>query len=84
MDIVYFGNGDFGIGCLEALSGSGHNLRFVVTQMPHRAGRGRKVRGTAVSRWARANSVAFVETDDVNASENVSKIAEFGPDLSRL
>jgi methionyl-tRNA formyltransferase len=79
--IVYLGSGEFGIECLDALSISEHDLRFIVTQPPNPAGRGRKPHPTPVAHWANAHSVPFVEVDNVNASENVEKIAGFEPDL---
>jgi methionyl-tRNA formyltransferase len=79
--IVYLGSGEFGIDCLDALSISEHDLRFIVTQPPHPAGRGRKPHPTPVARWADAHSVPFVELDNVNASGVVEKIAGHEPDL---
>jgi len=81
MKIVYLGSGEFGIECLDALSISEHVLRFIVTQPPNPAGRGRKPHPTPVARWADAHSIPFIETDDANASEIVEKIAGYEPDL---
>ena len=81
MRIIYLGSGQFGIDCLNALEQSGHSLQFIVTQPPHPAGRGRKQSPTPVARWANTNSVPFVETDDVNTSEVMEKIAAYKPDL---
>ncbi len=81
MNIVYLGSGEFGIECLNALSGSGHALRFVVTQPANPAGRGRKPNPTPVACWADAHSVPFIETDNVNAPDVIKTIAGYGPDL---
>jgi methionyl-tRNA formyltransferase len=81
MNVVYLGSGEFGIDCLDALSVSEHDLRFIVTQPPHPAGRGRKPRPTPVAHWAQAHSIAFIEVDNVNASEIIKKIAGCEPDL---
>jgi methionyl-tRNA formyltransferase len=81
MRIVYLGSGEFGIECLNALAESSHNLVFVVTQPPQPAGRGRKVRPTPVARWADANSMPYMESDNVNAPSDVEVIAENQPDL---
>jgi methionyl-tRNA formyltransferase len=81
MKIVYLGSGEFGIECLNALSKSGHKVTLIVTQMPQAAGRGKKITPTAVANWAAANSIPFVETDDVNSAEIVGKIAASKPDL---
>jgi methionyl-tRNA formyltransferase len=93
MNIVYLGSGEFGIECLNALAppkaglinpASGrasHTLRFIVTQPPQPAGRGRTPNPTPVAHWAAAHSIPFIETDDVNAPGIIEKIAGFKPDL---
>jgi len=81
MNIVYLGSGEFGIECLNALSNSGHPLRFIVTQPANPAGRGRKPNPTAVACWADAHSVPFIETGNVNAPDVVKTIAGYEPDL---
>ena len=81
MNIIYLGSGEFGIECLEALERSDHSLRFIVTQPPLPAGRGRKPNPTPVARWAKAHSIPYLETDNVNAAGIVGKIADYQPDL---
>ncbi len=81
MNIVYLGSGEFGIECLNALSGSGHRLRFIVTQPANPAGRGRKPNPTAVACWADAHSVPFIETGNVNVPDVIKTIAGYEPDL---
>ena len=67
--------------CLDALGRSAHDLRFIVTQPARQAGRGRKPRPTQVACWAQEHGIPFVEMDNVNTSENISKIAAHEPDL---
>ncbi|HLB72523.1 MAG TPA: methionyl-tRNA formyltransferase [Sedimentisphaerales bacterium] len=81
MKIVYLGSGQFGLGCLDALAGSNHSLRLVVTQPANPAGRGRKPKPTPVAQWAGAHSAAFVETDNANAPQVIEQIAGYGPDV---
>jgi methionyl-tRNA formyltransferase len=81
MKIVYLGSGEFGLECLEALEHSDHSLRFIVTQPPLPAGRGRKPNPTPVTRWAKAHSIPYLETSDVNVAEVVGKIADYRTDL---
>jgi methionyl-tRNA formyltransferase len=81
MNIVYLGSGEFGVECLNILSGSRHALRLVVTQPANPAGRGRKPNPTPVARWARTHGAPFIETDDVNAPETIEKIASCEPGL---
>ena len=79
--IVYLGSGEFGVECLNALSGSDHGLRFIVTQPPNPAGRGQRPNPTPVARWASTHAVPFIETDNVNAPDAIEKMAGYGPDL---
>jgi len=81
MNIVYLGSGQFGIESLDALAGSDHKLQFIVTQPPRQAGRGRKPTPTPVAGWAKAHSIPFIEIDNVNAPEEIAKIASYNPDL---
>jgi methionyl-tRNA formyltransferase len=81
MKIVYLGSGEFGIECLDALSISEHDLRFIVTQPPNPAGRGRKPNPTPVAHWANVHSIPFIEVDNVNASDIIKKITGYEPDL---
>ncbi len=81
MKIVYLGSGEFGIECLNALCQSSHSPRFIVTQPPHPAGRGRRSKPTPVAHWANSHSVPFVETDDTNTPQLIKEIAHHEPDL---
>jgi len=88
MEIVYLGSGEFGIECLDALhkesqgsSISEHDLRFIVTQPPNPAGRGRRPQPTPVARWANTHSIPFIEVDSVNNCEIVEKITGYEPGL---
>ena len=81
MRIIYLGSGQFGIDCLNALEQSSHSLQFIVTQPPHPAGRGRKPSPTPAANWATTHSIPFVETDNVNTPEMLTRIADYKPDL---
>ena len=81
MKVIYLGSGEFGLGCLNALAQSSHTLKFIVTQPPHPAGRGRKPRPTTAACWADSNSIPFIETEDVNSPATIEKIVVYQPDL---
>lgn len=81
MKIVFLGSGEFGLECLNALARSNHDLRFIVTQPPHPAGRGRKPTPTPIARWADSNSIPYIETDNVNTLRVIEKISAYEPDL---
>ena len=81
MNIAYLGSGEFGLESLEALCRSRHNLRFIVTQPPRPAGRGRKSTPTPVACWANAQTIPFIETEDANLPDIGRQIAGYEPDL---
>lgn len=81
MRIVYFGSGEFGINCLNAIKASRHHLSLVVTQPPNPAGRGRIICPTPVAQWAASNSIPVFETENVNDQVAFGKISACNPDL---
>ena len=81
MKIVYLGSGEFGIECLNALYAEALDMRFIVTQPPQPAGRGRKPRPTPVAQWANNHSLDYIETEDINAPSVIDTIAALKPDL---
>jgi len=82
MRIAFFGSGEFGLDCLNAVKNSKHELVYIVTQPPNPAGRGRKPNPTPVAHWAMLHSVPFTETSNVNTHDNIETIAScYNPDL---
>ena len=81
MKIVYFGSGEFGLPSIEGINQSGHELVGVFSQAAHKAGRGRKLRSTPISQWAKENGLPLVESDNVNTAEIVGQIAALKADL---
>jgi methionyl-tRNA formyltransferase len=81
LNVVFIGSGRFGVGCLEAIAGSRHRLRLVVTAVPRPAGRGRKTVPTAVAGWASRSGVELLETADVNDPAGIEAIRLAEPDL---
>ena len=81
MRIVYFGSGEFGLPCLNALKCSKHSLTCIFTQPTQPAGRGRKPKPTPVTNWAQANSIPYTQTDDINSPEALDKVSACKPDL---
>jgi methionyl-tRNA formyltransferase len=81
MRLAYFGSGEFGIDCLNAVETSSHDLVLIVTQPPNPAGRGRKPSPTPIANWAMSHGITFIETDNVNSPEFLDKIKAYSPDL---
>ena len=81
MKIVFLGSGQFGIDSLNAILDSAQSLKFIITQPPNPAGRGRKPGPTPVARWAKEHFVDTIETDNVNERRIIEKISDIQPDL---
>jgi len=69
MKVTFFGSGDIGIGCLQALKQSPNELAGVFTQPARPAGRKRTPTPTPVANWARQNNVKCTETENINAPD---------------
>jgi methionyl-tRNA formyltransferase len=81
MRIVYFGSGDFGLDCLNALRDSKHVLEFILTQPARAAGRGRRTTPTAVACWAQQYGISCVETADASDPAIIERVRSANPDL---
>jgi methionyl-tRNA formyltransferase len=81
MKVTFFGSGEFGIPCLEALKESANDLVGVFTQPTRPAGRKRKPTPTAVATWAHQNSIPCTEAENVNSPQMAEKITACGGEL---
>ena len=78
MKVTFFGSGDIGIPCLEALKESPNELAGVFTQPARPAGRKRKLAPTAVANWAKQNAVGCTEAANINSPDMVEQIVACG------
>jgi methionyl-tRNA formyltransferase len=74
MKVTFFGSGDIGIPCLEALKESSNELAGVFTQPARPAGRKRKLAPTAVANWAKQNAVNCTEAANINSPDMAEQI----------
>jgi len=81
MRIVYFGSSSFGIPSLRALGESGHDLVGIFTQPARAAGRHKTPQPTPVAEWAKDNSIACSEAENINTRQNLDAVAACGGDL---
>ena len=75
MRIVFAGSGTFGVPVLRALSAGEHELAAVVTHPPRPAGRGGKLRATAIAQAAGEMDLPVWECPDINAPETIARLA---------
>jgi methionyl-tRNA formyltransferase len=81
MKITFFGSSQFGIPFLQRLRQGENELVHIFTQPARAAGRTRKPKPTPVAEWAKANSIPFTETADVNAPQVAEQLANCKSDL---
>ena len=81
MRTVYLGTSEFAAGVLERLAATPHRPVLVVTRPDRPAGRGRRLTAPPVAVVARALGIDVFQPEDVNAPENVARIAEAEPDV---
>jgi methionyl-tRNA formyltransferase len=79
--IAFLGNDPWSVPPLEALTASdAFDVALVVTNPPRPAGRGSKLRSTAVADAARAAGQPLLETDGVRSGEGFEALRELVPD----
>lgn len=81
MRIVFAGSGTFGVPVLRALSAGEHELAAIVTHPPRPAGRGGKLRPTAIAQTAGEANLPVWECPDINAPQAVARLAELDADV---
>ncbi len=74
MKITFFGSGDIGIPCLDALKASPNDLAGIFTQPTRPAGRKRIPTPTPVANWAKQNAVSCTEAANINSPDMAEQI----------
>ena len=82
MRILFWGTPAFAVPSLRALGEGGHDIVGVVTQPDRPAGRGRKLRASAVKEEALDQSFRILEPESARSDGFVEEIAALGADLS--
>ena len=65
MNIIYFGNADFGTPTLDRLKSSQHSLKSIVTNPDQKRSSRGKSRTTPIKNWALDNDIPTIETDSI-------------------
>ena len=81
MNIVFFGNADFGVPTLDRLMTTQHTLSTIVTNSDqNRSSRG-KSKFTPIKKWALDTSIEIIEVDNLQDSNIISKLKSINPDI---
>ena len=81
MNIVFAGTPEFTLPCLEALNLSEHNLMAIYTQPDRPAGRGRKMRASAVKLWATEHNLPIYQPINFKDQLTIDNLAALQPDV---
>ena len=79
--LVFMGTPDFAVGILEALHGSIHEITAVVTVADKAAGRGQKLKESAVKIYAQANNLTILQPEKLKDEHFLAQLKELQADL---
>ncbi|HSA95412.1 MAG TPA: methionyl-tRNA formyltransferase, partial [Acidobacteriota bacterium] len=83
MKTVFFGSPEAALPSLEALLAAGHSVELVVTQPAKPAGRGRRLRPSAVRAFADAHGLPAIEPAKIRTDEGArERIVAAGPEVN--
>lgn len=82
MKILFWGTPDFAVPSLRVLDGEGFDIVGVVTQPDRPAGRGRRLRPSAVKEVARASGFPVLTPDLPRGDEFLDELRALDPDIS--
>jgi len=81
LDIVFMGTPEFAVTILEQLIKEGYNIRAVVTAPDRPAGRGRKLKGSAVKECATEHGIKVLQPTNLKDEDFVSELKAINADL---
>ena len=79
--IIFFGTTPFAVSCLEKVVEEKFNIVAVVTPPDRPAGRGRKIKSSAVKHFVEAKNIPVLQPVNLKAPEFLKQLIELEPDL---
>ena len=79
--LVFMGTPDFAVGILDALQRSIHEIAAVVTVADKAAGRGQKLKESAVKIYAQANNLTILQPEKLKDEHFLAQLKELQDDL---
>jgi methionyl-tRNA formyltransferase len=79
--LVFMGTPDFAVGILDALHGSIHEITTVVTVADKAAGRGQKIKESAVKIYAQANNLTILQPEKLKDEYFLAQLKKLQADL---
>lgn len=81
MKIVFYGTPDFAVATLKAIHATNHEVAAVVTAPDKPAGRGRKLKMSAVKKFAIDNALPVLQPTNLKSDAFNRQLTEIAPDL---
>ena len=82
MKVVFFGTPDFAVASLSAIHESKeHTIVGVVTSVDKPAGRGKKLRSSAVKNYATENELYLLQPENLKSNEFISQLQNLNADI---
>ena len=81
MKIVFMGTPEFAVASLDAIYNSNHNIAAVVTVPDKAAGRGKKIKSSAVKEYALSKDLPILQPEKLRDEAFVNKLKELHADL---
>ena len=80
MNIIFFGNTEFGIPTLDKLKINGINILLTVTNEDIRKNRN-KIIETPIKKWSEQNNINFIQQNNINKLEFIETLKSLNADL---
>ena len=82
MKVVFFGTPDFAVASLEAINECrDHSIVGVVTSVDKPAGRGKKLRSSAVKNYAAEHKLHLLQPENLKSNEFISQLQDLSADI---
>ena len=82
MKVVFFGTPDFAVASLKAINECmDHSIVGVVTSVDKPAGRGKKLRSSAVKNYATENGLHLLQPENLKSNEFISQLQNLNADI---
>lgn len=81
MRIVFMGTPDFAVASLDLINKSNHEIVGIITATDKPAGRGQKLRGSAVKEYAVENQLNLLQPSNLKDPEFISELASLNAEL---
>ena len=74
MNIIFFGNGDFGINTIKLLKKSNYNILSVISDESKKSGRGLKKNRSNLTSCVESLNINLIKKDNISDPDFISKL----------